>query len=507
MEPTLELDDIQGHILPGFAALHNQFIGVSITDPTSFINHLEAMVNDISTSAEIKQKRDERKLNFIRFNTRLTDNEILIAHAISGSGFRKMDVDISGFVDEKIREGMYKNAPGLNDKPNSRSDSVNWKFGTPNNPLDYLFILASDSKDELKSKKEEIINLLKDCVDITYDELCSRLPKDIEHFGFRDGISQPAVRGKISGNEYFATRNIDKNDPRANLFAKPGQPLVWPGQFLFGYPIQTKDPTVAGPQRMALPKWSRNGSFLVLRRLGQDVALFNDTMQEMADSIQANYGVSITVEELKAKFVGRWKDGTPLTVSPEGPDSNISGNTNRLNNFTFSQEDEITIDSGTTSETLPPLPQDLQGNKCPHFAHIRKINPRKDGTDIGTEETSKKLILRRGIPFGSLYDNEKVETERGLLFLSYQASIKNQFEFLQRNWSNAFSRPSTKGNDFIIGQPEDTVKRALFLIDNKEVRVKSSEEWVFTTGGEYLFTPGLNGLKLIIKESKYNLKK
>src|SRR5688500_19735811 len=59
-----------------------------------------------------------------------------------------------------------------------------------------------------------------------------------EHFGFKDGVSQPAVRGRASSapTDFITPRYIDPaRDPqRALLFAKPGQPLVSPGQFLLG---------------------------------------------------------------------------------------------------------------------------------------------------------------------------------------------------------------------------------------------------------------------------------
>lgn len=505
MEPTLELEDIQGHILPGFASLHNYIIGVEIIDCRLFITKIEQMIDGITCAMALQKKRQRRKQHFMQFNSRIVDDDVLVAHSISGSGFKKLGINISEFVDEKIKEGMFLNAPGLNDKPGSRSDRDNWKFGTPNDPLDYLFILGSDSIANLQSKNHLILDFLGDCIRVTYSELCSKLPNDIEHFGFKDGISQPAVRGKINETTYFATRTIDSNDHRSALFAKPGQPLIWPGQFIFGYPVQTKNPAVAGEDRNNSPQWSKNGSFLVLRRLNQDVPLFQKTMQNLSETISSNYDITVSTDELMAKSVGRWKDGTPLTVSPSAPDQALSNDLNRINNFNFSAVKKTKVNSNDGFKTAPAVTSDIQGNNCPHFAHIRKVNPRSDGTDIGTEETNKKLILRRGIPFGSLYEEGAEEIERGLLFMAYQTSIKDQFEFIQRNWANSLTRPSVAGNDFIIGQPENDKKRAEVKLQSKKIRMETDEEWIFTTGGEYLFTPGLKGLKKLLLEAGSNV--
>jgi len=76
------------------------------------------------------------------------------------------------------------------------------------------------------------------------------LPGDVEHFGFRDGISQPGVRGRLSArpDHGLTRRYLDPSDPRAATFARPGQPLLWPGQFVFGYATELKDdPVTPGP--------------------------------------------------------------------------------------------------------------------------------------------------------------------------------------------------------------------------------------------------------------------
>src|SRR5437588_50154 len=61
-------------------------------------------------------------------------------------------------------------------------------------------------------------------------------------------------------------------------------------------------------------------------------------------------------ELLAAKIVGRWRDGTPLSVSPDRPDAAIASDPARVNDFRY--ED------------------DPDGLACPLGAHIRRANPR-----------------------------------------------------------------------------------------------------------------------------------
>ena len=77
------------------------------------------------------------------------------------------------------------------------------------------------------------------------------------------------------------------------------------------------------------------------------------------------------------------------------------------------------------------------GQVCPVAAHIRKVYPRGDEKE---SEVQRHRLLRRGIPYGEpslssptapVPDTEDA-AYRGLLFLAYQTSIENQFEFLQR---------------------------------------------------------------------------
>src|SRR5262249_33120752 len=97
-----------------------------------------------------------------------------------------------------------------------------------------------------------------------------------EHFGFKDGVSQPGVRGLVSRTPkvYLTPRLLKRPTDGSIEFSKPGQPLVWPGHFVLGYPFGDRnDGSRQDPLPLARP-WFKNGSFLVFRRLNQNVAGF-----------------------------------------------------------------------------------------------------------------------------------------------------------------------------------------------------------------------------------------
>ena len=118
-----------------------------------------------------------------------------------------------------------------------------------------------------------------------------------EHFGFKDGISQPGIRGRLSDNptDYLAPRpDLDPSaSPNSIEYDLMGRSLISPGEFVIGYPTQNKNhPRKANPPDPSIPKLLKNGSYIVFRRLRQDVQAFEDFVNRESKKISQMTGFS-----------------------------------------------------------------------------------------------------------------------------------------------------------------------------------------------------------------------
>jgi Dyp-type peroxidase family len=259
------------------------------------------------------------------------------------------------------------------------------------------------------------------------------------------------------------------------------------------------------------PPWILDGSFVVFRRLYQDVVAFSRFIEDGVRKLTSEGFQGITAERLGAMCTGRWTSGTPILRAPLVDDPRFAVDSNDAVNSFFYDTDTAPViwspSSGRQTDTLPPAHRDFDGVTCPLAAHIRKINPRDETTDQGdSTRTLKHRIIRRGIPYGDAYDPAKPGSDRqdrGLLFIAYQSSIEGQFEFLQRTWANVFDAPRTAaGVDPIIGQTgnDDPAQRMIWFVKDDDTRTALSipERVVFATGGAYLFVPSISAIQNVL---------
>ena len=166
-----------------------------------------------------------------------------------------------------------------------------------------------------------------------------------EHFGFKDGISQPGVRGKLSAapGDYITPRYISAADSRRLYLAKPGQQLVWPGQFLLGEQRQsTEDQLNSAAAASNFPKWAHRGSYLVVRRLRQDVPAF------YRFAAQGAARVGLPQAKFAAMLVGRWPSGAPILRVPAADNPALGDDDFANNHFIF--------DDDARPSSLNPIP-------------------------------------------------------------------------------------------------------------------------------------------------------
>jgi deferrochelatase/peroxidase EfeB len=277
-------------------------------------------------------------------------------------------------------------------------------------------------------------------------------------------------------------------------------------EFLFGYPTQHEHSYVQ-PGRAPTPPvdWMTNGSLLVFRRLTQDVLGFKQECQRFAEELNAeNHGRTFTAEGIEAMLVGRRPKGTPLVASPDGEDEELVSDPMRINFFDYADYAEesstasISVTHAGKHRTIKAVEGDYDGLKCPAFAHTTVVNPRGLATDRGEPTVTQKFrLLRRGMPFGTPIDpsdSSSVSIERGLLFLAYMTSFRDQFKRLNTRWMNTPEVPRAGGDDLFVGQNQSRHRYAQVSVDSlglQKQKIQTTKQWVTSTGGAYFFAPSI----------------
>jgi Dyp-type peroxidase family len=255
------------------------------------------------------------------------------------------------------------------------------------------------------------------------------------------------------------------------------------GEFILGYKNVYGEQTTV-PQLVSTnvdEPFGRNGSYLVLRQLEQDIVGFWNYFRQEAGSQDL-----AAAERLAAKAVGRWRNGSPVSDFPDapGPDRGAANE----NDFSFHAKD-------------------ARGDRCPIGAHIRRANPRDafagdDDRDKILEQVNHHRLLRRGRPYGPRIDDlarfvdyERDGAARGLLFACLNANIERQFEFVQHSWCDNPSFDGLQGEvDPVIGsQPSGGGVHSQQGWPVRR-RLTGIPRFVRARGGAYFFLPGRTGL-------------
>lgn len=488
-DPTMNLANIQGNIVGGFNKDFQRLLFFRLGDPRRARRWLAGLVNEIATAQEVLAFNDLFRQSRARRGSEAaapTARWVNVALTHAGIAALGVDGDELGAFPEAFRQGMAARASIIGDV--DASAPAGWVGPSDRQGLHGVVLLAADSPGDLRSlTRGQLAAMTAGGVRVIHDQE-GRTRADEpghEHFGFKDGISQPGIRG--------VTARQNPDDDGQGL---PGQDLLWPGEFVLGYPTQVGEPESAdepenerpGPVATSGPAWTADGSYLVFRRLRQDVAGFRRFVAAAAAS------QGLTDDQMGAKFVGRYKSGAPLERTEDQPDDldttagdpsvadpSILDDT-RINHFEFGD--------------------DVDGLVVPRAAHIRKSYPRDDATPTGAEaDTQTHRLLRRGIPYGRSYQARTPDdsptgggADRGLLFLCYQTDIERQFEFVQSQWVNNPDAPGDgDGHDPVISQA--SARRTFTLPGGRPDHIEMMQRFVTTTGGAYFLQPSLDALR------------
>jgi Dyp-type peroxidase family len=528
-EPEVAVDEIQGNIVAGFNKDNQSLIFLEIQDTRVFKTWMQAIVPFIATTEEVLQFN--RLFKMIRARRCVESRAVLstwLNVAFSFRGLQKLDKEDSNkFRDEAFRAGLAKRSlDPLSDPPDGEGAAKNWLIGGTNNEADLVFIVASDSLEEMGLAVRRLESWIYEGAELNgqlvpsgaaviFKQKGATLPSPLtghEHFGFLDGVSQPGLRGTVGKSNELIT---PKQNPADSTQGKPGQDRLWPGEFVFGYPGQDpEDADAPGKLKMEGPSWSKNGSFLVFRRLRQDVGAFHDFLKEQGDRL------NLGPELFGAKCVGRWASGAPIERAPATDNLKMSRDDCANNAFNFHDGTIPKAPVPGSAQCTDHFQNDLakedpQGAVCPFAGHIRKVYPRDDVSfdpkkhPVPNEaNTETHRLLRRGIPFGDPFDPTVIPDDgnRGLLFIAYQTSIVRQFEFVTTKWVNDPDfKERGSGHDPILGQSNKNGSRERFfklqLANGQNQTIRLERDWVIPTGGGYFFAPSISALKHLSKAS------
>jgi Dyp-type peroxidase family len=541
-DTQLETHEVQGIVFRGFAQLdHMKFVAIQLPDnPKVCAKWLEELTPDVLAGQGRSVLAHPLAVTFGDRPILGDPNSEQAATfvAFTASGFSRLGIPPGG----NPRPGIHsENDPGglatfptaFNLGMDSRrhilgdSDS-DWKWsdlGAQNGTHVALFIYAKEKRvcDRLFGSHRAALPGMRIICELDTQPTDPKKGLDYEHFGFRDGITQPVIRG-------------------TQRFAQGAHPrdIMEAGEFLLGYKSNQgffpPTPTVArdsdvGDKLASVPvsaptrysafqnprpnvrDFGRNGTFLAVRQFEQYVDAFHKYALKEATRLRGIRGLPevvgsvIDAEWVEAKLMGRWHDGTPLIGTP--PSRRKHAATKRADQTSESTRERQNAADGERSsehrrkgrrrEKQPDTDLDFgvddpQGLFCPFGAHVRRANPRGSLSPEGGSQmaiTNRHRILRRGRSYQS-------GDEKGLLFVGICTDLERQFEFVQQSW---LANPAFGG---LVNEPDPIISTgkspgSTFTIPTPAgpLSLEESESFVKVHGGGYFFLPSKSALRYL----------
>jgi Dyp-type peroxidase family len=381
-----------------------------------------------------------------------------------GVGLTHAGYDALG-IDAAVMPGDESFVRGMKD-PASRNvlhDPPPSTWEPPYQEEIHAVVLIGDATDGgMSAARNEILDLVTGSITILGEEIGlgqrNGSGDGIEHFGYVDGRSQPL----------FLTEDVD--DELANT---PGNAFVWDPAFKLNR-VLVNDPAAPNPDVHC-------GSYFAFRKLEQNLRRFKQAEDDLAKILGL---IGDDRERAGAMLVGRFEDGTPLTVQ-QTPDAPLPV----TNNFDYGA--------------------DADGRRCPFQGHIRKANPRGSGGFETPPDERMHIMARRGQTYGQRTDDPNADLPSntrptggvGLLFMAFNVDFGQQFDFVQSVWVNNPGFPDPHGGaepglDPVIGQGARKEGTYFPIWDASATRTTAAiPQAVTLKGGEYFFMPSLAFLR------------
>ena len=427
---TLDRDDIQGLVLRGYRMPVAAFLCYRFGSESGARSWLAGLIDPVTTAAEWDAKPP------------WCANVALTYPALEVLG---VPTESLASFPEDFRQGMAaRAATALGDVADDLPE--NWERDPPfaSRGVHAMLLIWARDRQELDRRVEVLGGQATatnnvEPVGSQYAAALDDDKVDTEHFGFRDGISQPVLVG--SGLDAGAA---DQRTP------------VAPGEFVLGHSDELGNTPMPFPEALG-----RNGTYAVYRKLHQDVAAFRGFLDGSDDG-----------DLLAAKLMGRWRSGAPLALAKTADDPDLAADPQRNNSFDY-------IDD--------PL-----GYGCPRGSHVRRARARDGSVTI-----RRRLLLRRGLPYGSPAPEGTTgdNAERGLVGVFLNASIERQYEFVQRQWLNWAQFDGLDNDPDPITGPggaDFTWQRRPF-----PWKYTALPRFVTVRGGEYFFMPSITAMRFL----------
>ena len=521
LDPVFEpmLRDLQANILRAHGRLFSHYLLLKL-DPAKIAiakRWMAGFAAQITSALQLEQGRQAYK-------TTGADGGAVFTLSISASGYRALGFADAQFPQEKetaansivkdsaaFAGGAKRSAAKLGDGDPAKD----WEAAFRGD-IDVLILVADDSSKKaallaervgreamafgrvVLNQKGHVLRRRGDCSEAAKTgapelgaaEVATPALGTIEHFGYADGISQPL----------FFKDDIEGQGARQHWSDEEPLNLV----------------LVADPHGRDFNSF---GSFLVFRKLEQNVRGFLAAEEALAPGIRDRDGIE-NPSIPGAMMVGRFRNGNP-TVTSGGFTGQVVRASQLTNDFDYGDDP-------------PPDPSSVPAYsaRCPFFAHTRITNPRADIKVVPPAFTHSVRLTRRAVPYQDVsrfgpgkedlvtptqaeLDTHRPETGVGLVFMSYQAHIGKQFEFIQNNWVNhGHIAGRNIGQDGVVGQASPTPSGLPFKPAAPDlIPRKLPQQWgvavdpagpeisfggfVKALGGEYFFTPSISFLELL----------
>jgi Dyp-type peroxidase family len=456
---NLDLNDIQGLILRGYTMPVQRHVVLRIEDARAARRGLSRLVSGDATVPQITSAAPWPEKPPFTLSLGFT-YEGLKALGVSPESLASFPEEFRRGAGDPVT-AQKVGYTGESD-PAQWVDALAWNQGQPSEAHVLLFISAQDTPTR-EAGGEELRALLAEEGGVRVLAMFdgAELPEHRVHFGYVDGLAQPHIAG----------------GPPSRI--PDNQPPAPPGEFLLGYESQYPGFAYPVPTPCTLGK---NGSFAAYGIVRQEVDAFENFLKQAAQE------TGKSAEWVAAKLCGRWRNGVPLSLSPE----------------TDTPDPPIPLEQWNQFDYIPTPDDpdgfdDSRGLRCPIGSHIRRINPRS-GRVAGNGGHLHRVI-RRGIPYGPVYDpkNPNDGIERGLLGMFICVSLKDQFEFLMSEWVNGDSFGLLGDRDPLAGNNDSGPRRLRIPVADrpKPLVLNGLTRFLTTRGSAYCFLPSLTALRYL----------